>query len=261
MIGKTSGTSTVYLIQYSVSVCIRLKRALCLHIPGKVSDSCWVMSEVLLLRGRGLSLPPSSSSPPHSDSWHSSTSDSWEDKDMVRQRCKTDQISWKHTGMWLADTVQTKISRIWNMVRKNRACKHATVIRTLVKDSTRHRGNLEKCISQIIQQHGLNKKFRVRYERLWLNMNGKGRAKVTQHANTCSSHNTLPESLWEQAELPEEIPGKKELTVWSSIGTLLVVGKASYRWTQLLMDWLRLASIRERERRGKRRETARREKR
>lgn len=58
---------------------------------------------------------------------------------------------------------------------------------------------------------------------------------------------TLPESLWEQAELPEEIPGKKELTVWSSIGTLLVVGKASYRWAQLLMDWLRLASIRERE--------------
>lgn len=58
---------------------------------------------------------------------------------------------------------------------------------------------------------------------------------------------TLPESLWEQAELPEEIPGKKELTVWSSIGTLLVAGKASYRWAQLLMDWLRLASIREKE--------------
>lgn len=158
MIGKTSGTSTVYLIKYSVSVYRRLKSALCLYIPGKVSDSCWVMSEVLLLRGRGLSLPPSSSSPPHSDSWHSSTSDSREDKEMVRQRCNTYQISWKHTGMWLADTVQTEISRIWNMVRKNRACKHATVIHTLVKDSTKHRGNLEKCISKIIQQHGLNQK-------------------------------------------------------------------------------------------------------
>lgn len=74
---------------------------------------------------------------------------------------------------------------------------------------------------------------------------------------------TLPESLWEQAELPEEIPGKKELTVWSSIGTLLVVGIASYRWTQLLMDWLRLASIRQSERKGKRkreRETVKTEK-
>lgn len=66
------------------------------------------------------------------------------------------------------------------------------------------------------------------------------------HKHVQLSECTLPESLWEQAELPEEIPGKKELTVWSSIGTLLVVGKASYRWAQLLMDWLRLASIRER---------------
>lgn len=63
-----------------------------LYIPGKVSDSCWVMSEVLLLRGRGLSPPPSSSSPPHSDSWHSSTSDSQEKRrQIVRQGHKTKQ--------------------------------------------------------------------------------------------------------------------------------------------------------------------------
>lgn len=39
-------------------------------VPGKVSLICCVMSEVLLLRGRGLSPSPIS----HSDSWHSSTS-------------------------------------------------------------------------------------------------------------------------------------------------------------------------------------------
>lgn len=63
----------------------------------------------------------------------------------------------------------------------------------------------------------------------------------------------LPESLWEQWEL-WEIPGKKELTVWSSMGTLLVAGKASQRCTQLLIDWLRLAAHRSREgeRRGER---------
>lgn len=80
------------------------------------------------------------------------------------------------------------------------------------------------------------------------------------HKHMQLSERTLPESLWEQAELPEEIPGKKELTVWSSIGTLLAVGKASYRWTQLLMDWLRLASIREEERRRERRKTVETEK-
>lgn len=78
-------------------------------------------------------------------------------------------------------------------------------------------------------------------------MNGKTGQRSQTHKHMQLSEHTLPESLWEQAELPEEIPGKKELTVWSSIGTLLVVGKASYRWTQLLMDWLRLASIREKE--------------
>ena len=44
-------------------------------LPGKVSDSCCVMSEVLLLRGRGLSPDSRSPSPPHSDSWPSSTSE------------------------------------------------------------------------------------------------------------------------------------------------------------------------------------------
>ena len=42
--------------------------------------------------------------------------------------------------------------------------------------------------------------------------------------------------------------------MWSSIGTLLVVGKASYRWTQLLMDWLRLASISEKEKKKRKKE-------
>lgn len=81
----------------------------------------------------------------------------------------------------------------------------------------------------------------------------EGRRSQT-HQHTQLSEHTLPESLWEQAELPEEIPGKKELTVWRSIGTLLALGKASYRWTQLLMDWLRLASITEKEKERKKKE-------
>lgn len=79
---------------------------------------------------------------------------------------------------------------------------------------------------------------------------GEAQNAQTQTHTGLSQHD-LPESLWEQAELPEEIPGKIELTVWSSIGTLLAAGKASYRWTQLLMDWLRLASIREEEQKVK----------
>lgn len=54
------------------------RKSVSVTAPGKESDSCWLMSEVLLLRCRVASPPPSSSSAPHSDSWHSSTS--WGDK-------------------------------------------------------------------------------------------------------------------------------------------------------------------------------------
>lgn len=108
---------------------VDIQSDLCLYIPGKVSDSCWVMSEVLLLRGRGLSPPPSSSSAPHSDSWHSSTSDG------QGKRGHTVRPDRSHTTMQMFKWSHSRICILLllkGFCRHIRTCTHAVVMQTLV---------------------------------------------------------------------------------------------------------------------------------
>lgn len=73
--GTCSFTSW-FVTCYMFSHCTNLPKQVWLNlvVPGKESESCCVMSDVLLLRCRAASPLPSSSSAQHSDNWHSSTS-------------------------------------------------------------------------------------------------------------------------------------------------------------------------------------------